>query len=329
MFVVLSLAANIFLKKRGVKKKKNNNNKKYGLTEEQKRDKYTDYLMAERALLNKRSTFEQQLLQCEKRKSGCVNMLGKALRSQRHKVSLKDFTLVRVIGKGAFGEVRIVREQNTKQVYAMKTMRKRDMIAKNQATHVEAERNLMAGADSPWLVKLHFSFQDDTYLYLVMEFCGGGDLMNVLMRQDILTEKTTRFYMAELAAAINAVHELDFVHRFDFFFFFFLVYVRKWSFVIPSKFIVLDLKPDNILIANDGHIKLSDFGLAKSFRTENDDMISQYQEKAESLDKADTDEKEDSVDTTEQMKATRAKYKERERSLMFSTVGTPDYIAPE
>jgi len=92
-----------------------------------------------------------------------------------------------------------------------------------------------------------------------MEFCVGGDLMNVLMKQDILSEKTTRFYMAELAASINAVHELDFVHR--------------------------DLKPDNILIANDGHIKLSDFGLAKSFRTENDEMISQYQQSAENQDK--------------------------------------------
>ncbi|ETO17424.1 hypothetical protein RFI_19898, partial [Reticulomyxa filosa] len=161
----------------------------------------------------------------------CICIKGKALRNERHKVGLKDFLLVRVIGKGAFGEVRIVREQTTGKVYAMKTMRKKDMIAKNQATHVEAERNLMAGADSPWLVKLHYSFQvfffffffegnkplkrekfgvDDTYLYLVMEFCGGGDLMNVLMRQDILSEKTTRFYMSELAAAINAVHDLDF-----------------------------------------------------------------------------------------------------------------------
>ncbi|ETO09700.1 protein kinase, partial [Reticulomyxa filosa] len=86
--------------------------------------------------------------------------------------------------------------------------------------------------------------------------------------------------------------------------------------------------PDNILIANDGHIKLSDFGLAKSFRTKNDDVISQYQQKAETLDKANGDEKE-AADTPENTQATRAKYKERDRQLMFSTVGTPDYIAPE
>merc|ERR1719150_2635166 len=108
-----------------------------------------------------------------------------------------------------------------------------------------------AANTSSFLVKLNYSFQDDTYLYLVMEFCGGGDLMTILMREDILTENQTKFYIAELAAAINAVHELDFVHR--------------------------DLKPDNILIANNGHIKLSDFGLAKSFNTENDAVISKYQ----------------------------------------------------
>ena len=170
----------------------------------------------------------------------------KLLRDSRKKLGLKDFKLIKVIGKGAFGEVRIVRNKNDNIVYAMKTMRKKDMIAKNQVAHVKAERDIMANASnanhanaatsSSFLVKLHFSFQDEIYLYLVMEYCGGGDLMTILMREDILTENQTKFYIAELAVAINAVHELDFVHR--------------------------DLKPDNILIANDGHIKLSDFGLA-------------------------------------------------------------------
>merc|ERR1712154_636759 len=181
----------------------------------------------------------------------------KLLRNARKKLGLSDFKLIKVIGKGAFGEVRIVKYNDT--VYAMKTMRKKDMIAKNQVAHVKAERDLMANAanTSSFLVKLHFSFQDEVYLYLVMEYCGGGDLMTILMREDILTENQTKFYIAELAVAINAVHELDFVHR--------------------------DLKPDNILIANDGHIKLSDFGLAKSFNTENDHVISKYQTMKQSL----------------------------------------------
>merc|ERR1719250_343599 len=130
-------------------------------------------------------------------------------------------------------------------------MRKKDMIDKNQVAHIRAERDLLSAADNPWLVRLLYSFQDDIYLYLVMEYCGGGDLMTILMREDILTIPQARFYISELACAINSVHELKFVHR--------------------------DLKPDNVLIANTGHIKLSDFGLAKSFKSTNDDFISQYQ----------------------------------------------------
>merc|ERR1712228_898366 len=209
--------------------------------------------------------------------------------------------LIKVIGKGAFGEVRIVKYNDT--VYAMKTMRKKDMIAKNQVAHVKAERDLMANAanTSSFLVRLHFSFQDDVYLYLVMEYCGGGDLMTILMREDILSENQTKFYIAELAVAINAVHELDFVHR--------------------------DLKPDNILIANDGHIKLSDFGLAKSFNTENDQVISKYQTMKQSL--KDTDDQKEKEQMSESSKGKKRKKYKRDRKLMYSTVGTPDYIAPE
>merc|ERR1719193_1036546 len=128
------------------------------------------------------------------------------------------------------------------------------MIAKKQVTHIRAERNLLAAADNVWLVKLHYSFQDDTFLHLVMEYCAGGDLMTILMRGDILSEKCTRFYMAELAMAIKSVHDLKFVHR--------------------------DLKPDNVLVSNSGHIKLSDFGLAKAFESREEKYISQYQAKA-------------------------------------------------
>jgi len=130
---------------------------------------------------------------------------------------------------------------------------------------------------------------------LIMEYCGGGDLMTILMREDILNEVQTKFYMSELACAIHAVYELDFVHR--------------------------DLKPDNILIANDGHVKLSDFGLAKSFNTTNDQVISKYQKNAHTL-------KEEDFSEAPTDQATREKFR-RDRKLMYSTVGTPDYIAPE
>jgi len=207
---------------------------------------------------------------------------------RKKKVTVEHFKTVKIIGRGAFGEVRVVKKKDDGEVYAMKTMLKKEMIDKNQVAHIKAERDLLSAADNPWLVRLLYSFQDDKYLYLVMEYCGGGDLMTILMREDILTESQTRFYMSELACAINSVHELKFVHR--------------------------DLKPDNVLISNTGHIKLSDFGLAKSFKNTQDDFINQYQKHGGTQKKPD--------------QKKRGKYR-RSRALMFSTVGTPDYIAPE
>merc|ERR1719317_1411995 len=212
----------------------------------------------------------------------------------RKKYSMVDFDPIKTIGRGAFGEVRVVRKKDDNQVYALKMMRKKKMVAKKQVTHIRAERNLLAAADNVWLVKLHYSFQDDRFLYLVMEYCAGGDLMTILMREDILTEDVTKFYMAELALAINSVHELKFVHR--------------------------DLKPDNVLISTQGHIKLSDFGLAKGFGTKEEQYISQYQEKAKN------NFKDVPLPKTERVKSRPGK---RDRRLMYSTVGTPDYIAPE
>lgn len=89
----------------------------------------------------------------------------------------------------------------------------------------------------PWVVELKFSFQDDKYLYLVMEYLAGGDLMTLLMKKDILSEDEAKFYIAELILAVDSIHKMNYIHR--------------------------DLKPDNVLIDNRGHIKLSDFGLCK------------------------------------------------------------------
>jgi len=218
----------------------------------------------------------------------------KASEPKRKRWNISDFLLIKTIGKGAFGEVRVVKEKKSQEVYAMKMMLKSEMIAKKQVSHIRAERNLLASADSPWLVSMAYSFQDDKWLYLVMEYCAGGDLMTILMRDDILSEKQTRFYMSELAQAIQAVHNLNFVHR--------------------------DLKPDNVLISKTGHVKLSDFGLAKGFSNKDDKYISAYQKEASKM-------KED--DKVKSSRNPRSKGYKRDRKLMFSTVGTPDYIAPE
>ena len=162
------------------------------------------------------------------------------LRSRRRKMSVEAFEQLDIIGRGAFGEVRVVKEKDTGNVYAMKKLRKSEMVSKGQVHHVRAELDVMSQVDddNPWVVKLHFSFSDDDFLYLVMEYVPGGDLMALLMKRDILTEEETRFYVSQTVQAIESLHKLSFIHR--------------------------DIKPDNLLIDAHGHIKLTDFGLVKS-----------------------------------------------------------------
>jgi len=237
-------------------------------------------------------------------------------RKRRIKLSIHDFETVAIIGRGAFGEVRVCRKKDTKKVYAVKIMKKTEMLKKNQVAHIRAERDVLALADNPWVVKLHFSFQDDKHLYLVMEYLVGGDLMTILMKYDILTEEQTRFYIAETALAIASVHALNYVHR--------------------------DLKPDNILLDKDGHVKLSDFGLCKAFDGPPLPYLEQYKEeskKQEGKDGATTTTTTTTTTTSDKDKKDEGPHHDkksssgrgghRDRKLAYSTVGTPDYIAPE
>lgn len=212
--------------------------------------------------------------------------------ARRAKVTKEDFEVLTIIGRGAFGEVRVCRHKETKKVYAMKIMRKSEMLKKNQVAHIRAEKNILALADNPWVVQLDYSFQDRKNLYLVMEYLQGGDLMTVLMKLDVLTEHQTRFYVAETALAIHSVHSLNYVHR--------------------------DLKPDNILLDAKGHVKLSDFGLCKEFNADPSPYLEQY-----NLEEA----KSGVINEVQGEK--KSKWKNRSRKLAYSTVGTPDYIAPE
>jgi len=140
--------------------------------------------------------------------------------------------------------VRLVQKNDTGKIYAMKTLRKSEMFKKDQLAHVRAERDVLAESDSPWIVQLYYSFQDSLHLYLIMEFLPGGDLMTMLIKFDIFPDDWTRFYIAECVLALEAIHKLGFMHR--------------------------DIKPDNILIDKDGHIKLSDFGLSTGFHKNHD-----------------------------------------------------------
>ncbi|KAJ1677751.1 Serine/threonine-protein kinase, partial [Spiromyces aspiralis] len=194
------------------------------------------------------------------------------MRLRRTKLSVRDFQTIKVIGRGAFGEVRLAQKRDTGKIYAMKVLRKSDMIAKDQLAHVRAERDVLAEADSPWVVQLYFSFQDARCLYLVMEFLPGGDLMTMLIKYDIFPDEVTRFYMAECVLAIEDVHRLGFIHR--------------------------DIKPDNILIDRDGHIKLSDFGLSTGFHRQHDSNY--YKKLLETIHNQEEEDKKNGGDTVSQ-----------------------------
>lgn len=161
-------------------------------------------------------------------------------RLKRAKMDKSMFVKIKTLGIGAFGEVCLACKVDTHALYAMKTLRKKDVLNRNQVAHVKAERDILAEADNEWVVKLYYSFQDKDSLYFVMDYIPGGDMMSLLIRMEVFPEHLARFYVAELTLAIESVHKMGFIHR--------------------------DIKPDNILIDLDGHIKLTDFGLCTGFR---------------------------------------------------------------
>lgn len=139
---------------------------------------------------------------------------GRYLRFLRTKDKPENYTTIKIIGKGAFGEVKLVQKKADGQVYAMKSLIKTEMFKKDQLAHVRAERDILAESDSPWVVKLYTTFQDANFLYMLMEFLPGGDLMTMLIKYEIFSEDITRFYIAEIVLAIEAVHKLGFIHRY-------------------------------------------------------------------------------------------------------------------
>ena len=226
---------------------------------------------------------------------------GENLRKKRKKISIFDFEPLKIIGKGAFGEVRVCKYIPNGDIVAIKKMKKEEMHKKNQVLHVRAERDVLSEAKNEWIVDLKFSFQDTHYLYLGMEFLPGGDLMSLLMARDILPEHEAKFYAAEIVLAIESVHKLDCIHR--------------------------DLKPDNVLIDANGHIKLSDFGLSKKLDfklLDNNDLKNNYNNINNNIKG-----NKNSLSYAQQFSQFKSMKSKKRRAFAFSTVGTPDYIAPE
>uniref|UniRef100_A0A8C1ANV4 Serine/threonine-protein kinase MRCK alpha n=3 Tax=Cyprinus carpio carpio TaxID=630221 RepID=A0A8C1ANV4_CYPCA len=147
----------------------------------------------------------------------------------------EDFEILKVIGRGAFGEVAVVKVKNTDKVFAMKILNKWEMLKRAETACFREERDVLVNGDSQWITTLHYAFQDENNLYLVMDYYVGGDLLTLLSKfEDRLPEDMAKFYLAEMVLAVDSVHQLHYVHR--------------------------DIKPDNILMDMNGHIRLADFG---------------------------------------------------------------------
>lgn len=152
--------------------------------------------------------------------------------------SIKDYEIISPISKGAFGSVYLAKKKITGEYFAIKVLKKADMIAKNQVMNVRAERAIMMSqSDSPFVAKLYFTFQSKNYLYLVMEYLNGGDCAALVKVLGGLPEEWAQKYIAEVVLGVEDLHKKGIVHR--------------------------DLKPDNLLINQDGHLKLTDFGLSR------------------------------------------------------------------
>ncbi|XP_041831351.1 serine/threonine-protein kinase MRCK beta isoform X4 [Melanotaenia boesemani] len=146
-----------------------------------------------------------------------------------------DFEMLKVIGRGAFGEVAVVKMKNTERVYAMKILNKWEMLKRAETACFREERDVLVKGDSQWITTLHYAFQDENFLYLVMDYYVGGDLLTLLSKfEDRLPEDMAKFYVAEMVLAIHSIHQQHYIHR--------------------------DIKPDNVLLDVNGHIRLADFG---------------------------------------------------------------------
>ncbi|KAI4502144.1 hypothetical protein M0802_002826 [Mischocyttarus mexicanus] len=166
------------------------------------------------------------------------NTISKIVNPTAKVPDIQDFKIVKPISRGAFGKVFLGhKKSNPEQLFAIKVMKKNEMINKNMASQVIIERNALALIHSPYCVHLFYSLQTVSNVYLVMEYMVGGDLKSLLGVYGYMEESMAAFYTAEVSLALEYLHSHGIVHR--------------------------DLKPDNMLLSREGHVKLTDFGLSK------------------------------------------------------------------
>ncbi|THH26720.1 hypothetical protein EUX98_g7469 [Antrodiella citrinella] len=154
---------------------------------------------------------------------------------------LTDFVIHRTLGTGSFGRVHLVRSIHNRRFYAIKVLSKEKIVRTKQVSHTRNEQAMLQSVQHPFIINLWGTFQDASNLYMVMDFVPGGELFTLLRRSNRFPDPVAKFYAAEVALALNYLHNADVIYR--------------------------DLKPENILLNFDGHIKIADFGFAKQCNT--------------------------------------------------------------
>ena len=152
-------------------------------------------------------------------------------------ITIDDFQLLKVVGRGSFGKVYMAKKKDNGRIYAVKTLKKDFIIRTNQTNNTKIERDIMQQITHPFVVKLHYAFQSSESLYFVTDFLNGGELFYHLCNEIRFSEDRARFYAAEIALGLAHLHKNGIIYR--------------------------DLKPENVLLDNEGHLKLTDFGLSK------------------------------------------------------------------
>ncbi|XP_073107468.1 probable serine/threonine protein kinase IRE [Elaeis guineensis] len=222
---------------------------------------------------------------------GCSSRTSPLNARFKDRTSIEDFEIIKPISRGAFGRVFLAKKRVTGDLFAIKVLKKADMIRKNAVESILAERNILISVRNAFVVRFFYSFTCRENLYLVMEYLNGGDLYSLLRNLGCLNEEMARTYIAEVVLALECLHSMNIIHR--------------------------DLKPDNLLIGRDGHIKLTDFGLSKVGLINSTDDLSGPDLSGAVL-----------SGDHEPLAATKRAQK-REQRRKQSAVGTPDYLAPE
>ncbi|KAF4339968.1 agc ndr ndr-unclassified kinase [Fusarium beomiforme] len=224
------------------------------------------------------------------------------LRKRRVRLRHGDFQILTQVGQGGYGQVFLAQKKDTREVCALKVMSKKLLFKLDEVRHVLTERDILTTAQSEWLVRLLYSFQDEKSIYLAMEYVPGGDFRTLLNNTGVLSNRHARFYIAEMFCSVDALHQLGYIHR--------------------------DLKPENFLVDSTGHIKLTDFGLAAGVLAPSkiESMRIKLEKASETavpfgkpMDQRTVAERRESYRTM----------RENDVNYAKSIVGSPDYMAPE